>query len=45
MVTQDHEAEGSKVMPKRWIVERAFFWIGRDRRMGKDCEQKVQTSG
>jgi putative transposase len=31
-------------LPKRWIVERTFSWIGRNRRMSKDYERKVQTS-
>lgn len=32
------------VLPKRWIVERTFAWIGRYRRMSKDYEYKIQTS-
>jgi transposase len=35
---------GLAVQPKRWVVERTFSWIGRNRRMRKDCERKVQTS-
>ena len=27
-----------------WIVERTFAWLGRERRLSKDYEQKVQTS-
>lgn len=27
---------GFEVLPKRWIVERTFGWIGRHRRMSKD---------
>ena len=30
--------------PKRWIVERPFGWISRNRRLSKDYEGKVQTS-
>ena len=44
VVDRDREAEGFEVMPKRWIVERTFSWIGRNRRMSKDYERKVQTS-
>jgi len=32
------------VLPKRWVVERTFGWISRNRRMSKDYERKVQTS-
>jgi transposase len=35
---------GFAVQPKRWVVERTFSWIGRNRRMSKDDERKVQTS-
>ena len=29
---------GFKVLPRRWVVERTFAWIGRYRRMSKDYE-------
>lgn len=32
------------VVPRRWVVERTFSWISRNRRMSKDYERKVQTS-
>ena len=35
---------GFSVLPKRWIVERTFGWLSRNRRMSKDYERKVQTS-
>ncbi len=28
--------EGFKVQPKRWVVERTFAWLGRNRRMSKE---------
>jgi len=44
VVERDREAEGFKVLAKRWIVERTFSWLGRSRRLSKDYERKVQTS-
>jgi putative transposase len=35
---------GFAVLPKRWIVERAFGWLSHNRRRSKDYERKVQTS-
>jgi putative transposase len=44
VVERDRDSEGFKVIPKRWIVERTFSWISRNRRMSKDYERRVQTS-
>jgi len=35
---------GFAVLPKRWIVERTFAWIGRCRRHSKDYERNPATS-
>lgn len=32
------------ILPRRWVAERTFAWIGRYRRMSKDYEYKIQTS-
>jgi putative transposase len=44
IVERDREAEGFEVLPKRWIVERTFSWLIRNRRLSKDYERLVQTS-
>ena len=33
-----------KVMPKRWIVERSFARLEKNRRLWKNCERKLNTS-
>jgi putative transposase len=32
------------VLPRRWVVERTFAWIGRNRRMSKDYEYLPETA-
>ena len=31
-------------LPRRWVVERTFSWLGQNRRMSKDYERLAQTS-
>jgi transposase len=35
---------GFSVQQRRWIVERRFAWLTRNRRLAKDYERKAQTS-
>lgn len=44
VVERNKEVKGFEVLPKRWIVERTFAWLVRNRRLAKDYERKVQTS-
>jgi putative transposase len=37
------EAPGFHVIPRRWVVERTFSWLGRQRRLSKDYERLVST--
>ena len=36
--------KGFKVLPKRWIVERTFGWLGHFRRLSKDYEYFPERS-
>jgi putative transposase len=38
------EKRGFHVLPKRWIVERTFAWLGKYRRLSKDYEALAETS-
>lgn len=38
------EASGFVVLPKRWIVERTFAWLGRYRRHSKDYEKTTASA-
>jgi putative transposase len=38
------DQKGFQVLPKRWVVERTFAWLGRDRRLAKDWEKLPEHS-
>ena len=35
---------GFEILPKRWIVERTFAWMGNSRRLAKDVEITVDSA-
>jgi putative transposase len=43
-VLRPAKVKGFVVLPKRWIVERTFGWLGRYRRHSKDYERNVASS-
>lgn len=44
VVPRPADAKGFVVLPKRWIVERTFAWLSRNRRHSKDYERTIQSS-
>ena len=44
IVAKNPETKGFQVLPKRWIVERTFAWLGKCRRLSKDYEQTIPSS-
>ena len=35
---------GFAVNPRRWVVERFFAWIGRNRRLARDFEATIDST-
>ena len=42
-IVKRSDASGFEVLPKRWIVERTFAWISRNRRLALDFERYAAT--
>jgi putative transposase len=36
--------KGFHILPRRWVVERTFSWLGQNRRLSKDYEYLPATS-
>jgi transposase len=43
-IVKRSEAHKFIVLPKRWIVERTFAWIARNRRLARDFERYASTA-
>ena len=43
-VAKRNELHKFSVIPKRWVVERSFAWLEKNRRLWKNCERKINTS-
>ena len=44
IVRKNPDQVGFAVNPRRWVVERFFAWIGRNRRLAKDFEATINSA-
>jgi len=44
IVKRPDDVQGFVVLPRRWVVERTFAWLGKYRRLSKDYEALTDTS-
>jgi putative transposase len=44
IVERPPDQVGFQVLPRRWVVERTFAWLGRYRRLSKDYERCTRSS-
>jgi len=44
IVNKHPDQVGFTVLPRRWVVERFFAWIGRNRRLAKDFEATIASA-
>ena len=44
IIKRSDRVKGFEVLPRRWVVERSFAWLGRCRRLTKDWEKSIASS-
>ncbi|MDF1584923.1 IS5 family transposase [Marinimicrococcus flavescens] len=44
IIKRSDTAKGVEVLPRRWVVERTFAWLGRCRRLAKDRETSTASA-
>ena len=43
-IVKRSDGAGFRVLPRRWMVDRTFAWLNRNRRLAKDFEATVASS-
>jgi len=44
IIKRSDAAKGFEVLPRRWVVERTFAWLGRCRRLARDWEKSIASA-
>ena len=44
IIKRSDTAKGFVLLSRRWVVERTFAWLGRNRRLAKDFEKTLESS-
>lgn len=44
IIRRPNDATGFNILPRRWVVERTFAWLTRNRRLTKGFEALIETA-